>query len=53
METNDYIRGYLTALRDFAWWRGGIEYVGCGIYTLKRATEEFLNEQGIITKESK
>jgi hypothetical protein len=32
--------GYETALRDFAWWKDGVQYVGCGVKTLKQILEE-------------
>jgi hypothetical protein len=38
--TEEYRRGYLAAMRDFAWWRGGAQYVGCGVYTLKEAERQ-------------
>lgn len=39
--TEEYKRGYLTATRDFAWWKDGVQYVGCGVYTLKDAERQF------------
>lgn len=28
---DEYIRGYVAALRDYAWWKDGVQYVGsCG-----------------------
>lgn len=36
-----YKRGYLQALYDFAWWKDGVQYVGCGVKTLKQAQEDF------------
>jgi len=34
-----YRKGYEDGLRDFAWWKDGIQYVGCGT-TLKQALKE-------------
>jgi len=33
--------GYISALRLFAWWKDGEQYVGCGNKTLGQAMEEF------------
>lgn len=44
-----YRQGYKDALRDFAWWKDGTQYVGCGIKTLKEEIEE-IEEKGIFHK---
>ena len=36
--------GYLLALKDWAWWKDGVEYVGSGVYTLKQAERMFTEE---------
>jgi len=33
----DYEHGWIDALKTFAWWKDGTEYVGCGNWTLKEA----------------
>ena len=38
--SSDYFAGMREALKKFAWWKDGIEYVGCGVYTLKHALAE-------------
>jgi hypothetical protein len=35
-----YDQGYRDALRTYAWWKGGVQYVGAGFYTLERALAE-------------
>jgi hypothetical protein len=37
--TDAYKAGYLNALRAYAWWKDGVQYVGCGVRTLKQASE--------------
>ena len=32
--------GYRDALRDYAWWRDGVQYVGCGTRTLAEALKK-------------
>lgn len=32
--------GYEQALRDYAWWKDGVQYVGCGAKTLQQAIDE-------------
>jgi len=39
-----FLEGYITALRDYAWWKDGKQYVGCGFKTLKQAIKEAENE---------
>ena len=34
------LRGYIEALRDYAWWKDGIQYVGCGTKTLDDAIDQ-------------
>ena len=36
-----YREGYRQALQDYAVWKDGTQTVGCGIKTLKQATEDF------------
>jgi hypothetical protein len=36
--------GFLFALRAYAWWKNGVQYVGCGVQTLEEAIKE-LNEE--------
>lgn len=40
-----YCNGYLDALKLFAHWRDGIQYVGTSGMTLKEAIEEFEEKQ--------
>lgn len=39
-----YREGLIDGVRRFAWWKDGIQYVGCGVKTLKEATEEIKKE---------
>lgn len=39
-----YAAGGLAAMRKYAWWKDGQEYVGCGARTLAHAEREWLNE---------
>lgn len=39
--TPEYIRGYLEALNDYAWWKDGEQFVGSTGSTLKYATLRF------------
>jgi len=40
--SDDYKRGFIDGMREFAWWKDGVEYVGtCGV-TLEKAIECFL-----------
>ncbi len=34
------LKGYKNSLRDNAWWKDGVQYVGCGVKTLKIALIE-------------
>ncbi len=43
---NEYKKGYLQALRDYAWWRDGVQYVGCGARTLEQAEREVIRTCG-------
>lgn len=36
-----YQDGYLRALHNYAWWKDGVQYVGCGVKTLQQAIEDF------------
>jgi len=36
-----YKKGYLKALESYAWWKDGVQYVGCGVKTLKQAIDDF------------
>ena len=40
LEQEKFIEGYKQALRDYAWWKDGVQYVGCGVKTLKIALYE-------------
>lgn len=31
-----WIKGFKAALRVYAWWKDGVQYVGCGVYTLEQ-----------------
>ena len=35
-----YKKGFVDALRAFAWWKDGVEFVGDGHCTLKQAIDE-------------
>ena len=39
-EDSEWVRGYKAALHSYAWWIDGIQYVGCGVVTLKQALDE-------------
>ena len=45
-----YQDGYLQALYDYAWWKDGIMYVGCGRKTYKQAKEEFIKKNMELVK---
>jgi len=38
------LRGHIEALRDYAWWKDGVQYVGCGVKTLAQAIKEAEDE---------
>ena len=40
IEKEAWIQGAKEALRAYAWWQDGIEYVGCGLTTLNRAMRQ-------------
>jgi hypothetical protein len=42
---DDYTRGYLDALYDFAWYKDGDQFVGCGINSYQLAKENFLKRR--------
>jgi hypothetical protein len=45
-ETNEYEKGYIQALSDYAHWKDGTQYVGsCGT-TLAEAIDEFMHARG-------
>jgi len=35
-----YWDGYKTGIRLYAWWKDGVQYVGCGARTLKEALSD-------------
>lgn len=35
-----YLAGYLAALSDYAWWKDGTQFVGCGRLTLAQAIDK-------------
>ena len=39
--TKCFYGGKREAVKEFAWWKDGVEYVGCGIKTLKQVMEEY------------
>ena len=47
--------GFIEALKQYAWWRDGVQYVGCGGETLQSAIDQIKkiarqeNEVGIIS----
>lgn len=48
-----YIKGYLTALYDYAVNKDGNKFVGCGIYSLWEAAYRFLTQrQGLSESEA-
>lgn len=42
--TSPYLRGYLKALYDYAWWKDGTLYVGSTGKTWREARDEVLAE---------
>lgn len=40
---NDFERGYVAALHEYAWWRDGVQYVGMGRKTLDEAVRDALS----------
>jgi len=40
-----YFNGQKDILKQYAWWKDGIEYVGCGVETLKEALEDINNTE--------
>lgn len=38
-EINNYFDGFLDGLREFAWWKDGVQYVGTNKKTLKEVSE--------------
>lgn len=38
-------QGYLKALTTYAWWKDGVQYVGCSVKTLKQAERDFEKER--------
>lgn len=37
---NSYYNGVRDGIRKYAWWKDGVQYVGCGVYTLQDALTE-------------
>jgi hypothetical protein len=46
----EYKRGYLEALNNYAWWKDGVLHVGCGFYTLKEAKRQLKDRCDGINK---
>lgn len=44
-QTKSYFNGKREATRNWAWWKDGTQYVGCGIYTLDKALKEIEDEE--------
>jgi hypothetical protein len=38
--TRAYFDGYMAAVTDFAVWRDGTQFVGCGVYTLQQIEQQ-------------
>lgn len=38
-----FVAGMKEGFRCFAWWKDGVEYVGCGAYTLEQALQAIDN----------
>lgn len=41
---NGFISGAKYGISLYAWWKDGVEYVGCGILTLKDALDKFMRQ---------
>lgn len=41
-----YRSGYIAALHDYAWWKDGTQYVGCGNLTLQDAVRRAARKTG-------
>lgn len=39
-EVSSYFDGYRSAVIEFAWWKDGTQYVGCGVKTLNQAIDD-------------
>lgn len=44
---SDFERGGLAMLRQYAWWKDGTQYVGCGYRTLRAAQVAFLEGDSV------
>lgn len=42
--TKAHFEGMREAVKKYAWWKDGVQFVGCGAYTLKQALEEIDEE---------
>jgi hypothetical protein len=47
---SDYYSGYIAALRDYAWWLDGVQYVGCGMNTMEDAMRVAKELYGSVEK---
>jgi len=45
-----YFDGVRAALRLYAWWKDGVQYVGCGNRTLKQALEDVDKQESKTAK---
>jgi len=45
----DTVRAFYQGLKHgverYAWWKDGVQYVGCGVYTLKEALQDIKDEE--------
>lgn len=39
-----FMAGAKYGISLYAWWRDGVQYVGCGVLTLKAALEKLIND---------
>lgn len=44
--SDGFLEGYLASLYNFAWWKDGTQYVGCGNKTYAQAKEEAEKKYG-------
>lgn len=51
MISKEYIKGYLTALYDWAWWKDGELLVGSGNHTYKEIKEKMIRENNLTEKD--
>lgn len=52
-KSKEWVKGYLTALHDFAWWKDGTMLVGSGIYTYTQIADKILKENNMTREDLK